>query len=220
MIYCSAKFQYISCYSLSQYRVCQAEWRELVSIHLMLFFIDYLLSAAKRSGSFQYISCYSLSHTLEHISGCISQFQYISCYSLSNYDSAWRHEYDVSIHLMLFFIDMECKELKPKERFNTSHVILYQRLEDGQEQKKPGFNTSHVILYPSELTQSELERSFNTSHVILYRLRFFFASRANISFNTSHVILYLALRYNTWKKFRFQYISCYSLSTSGAYSER
>ena len=98
------KFQYISCYSLSQSRNIMIG-REEVSIHLMLLFIKIpgFLEGEKVyvsihlmllfiSGDhqitiitiqFQYISCYSLSWEEGQRKTQASLFQYISCYSLS-----------------------------------------------------------------------------------------------------------------------------------------
>ena len=53
-------FQYISCYSLSKWCRCPGSC-SLVSIHLMLLFIQDCIKKATRFHSFQYISCYSLS---------------------------------------------------------------------------------------------------------------------------------------------------------------
>ena len=99
-----ARFQYISCYSLS----------------------DTMRGEISMLNKFQYISCYSLSNKeIEHVSGEV-MFQYISCYSLS-WNKVFRleenisfntshvtlyqrlvHQNDcnalVSIHLMLLFI--------------------------------------------------------------------------------------------------------------------
>ena len=142
-----AEFQYTSCYSLSSsascfsfllpgfntshvtlYR-CKGPRKcpgSLVSIHLMLLFIEKKLSDMEQKIAFQYISCYSLSfwqnqnsmqlgevsiHLMllfitgedlrDYIGG---KFQYISCYSLSY---LWQNRAaldHVSIHLMLLFI--------------------------------------------------------------------------------------------------------------------
>ena len=54
------KFQYISCYSLSQ-SLQFLRLDPVVSIHLMLLFIDGMSGDAEIGASFQYISCYSLS---------------------------------------------------------------------------------------------------------------------------------------------------------------
>ena len=118
-------FQYISCYSLS-YWLREVLLSELVSIHLMLLFINIPLAVWLWPDTFQYISCYSLSEgesliqigavKFQYIS-CYSlsiigklngyyypMFQYISCYSLSWCRPCWNGPDGVSIHLMLLFI--------------------------------------------------------------------------------------------------------------------
>ena len=100
------KFQYISCYSLSE-ESREGPAEDDVSIHLMLLFIFFPIVNCVLVFSFQYISCYSLSSTLiqfydpvfsfntSHVtlyrtfsatSRPHSGFQYISCYSLSGGD--------------------------------------------------------------------------------------------------------------------------------------
>ena len=98
----------------------------LVSIHLMLLFIQCVDAIKGGNYEFQYISCYSLSQTqsvdkdhrvpfqyiscysLSYMSGqdgyVITMFQYISCYSLSCYTHRKVSRVCVSIHLMLLFI--------------------------------------------------------------------------------------------------------------------
>ena len=54
-------------------------------------------------------------------------FQYISCYSLSNHGLLHPETPgNVSIHLMLLFIEIGNTKEKLALRFNTSHVTLYQ----------------------------------------------------------------------------------------------
>ena len=75
-------FQYISCYSLSSWRI----------------------KLAKENTTFQYISCYSLSLAFLTFLSYQLPFQYISCYSLS-ISPIWSEMCSsVSIHLMLLFI--------------------------------------------------------------------------------------------------------------------
>ena len=95
-------FQYISCYSLSEY-IQKGERYEIVSIHLMLLFILF----AQRLRMAQH--CFNTSHVTLYPSRLLSVqcrrvFQYISCYSLSKEG-----------------ID----NMKDVRSFNTSHVTLY-----------------------------------------------------------------------------------------------
>ena len=128
--------------------IINVEYQTMVSIHLMLQFID----LKERSGSlcikFQYISCCSLSkrekrlftlllsfntshvvvyHRTYRIPCYPTQFQYISCCSLSKKRMEVQLRlYSVSIHLMLQFIPVPVY-LHPfcQNRFNTSHVVVY-----------------------------------------------------------------------------------------------
>ena len=77
------KFQYISCYSLSE-----AQKENFISSLEFQYISCYSLSTAVTCSSshvstFQYISCYSLSFTPLRIMLARLAFQYISCYSLS-----------------------------------------------------------------------------------------------------------------------------------------
>ena len=55
-----ASFQYITCYSLS-WTIYRYEFKNRVSIHHMLLFIDLRIRKQERNIWFQYITCYSLS---------------------------------------------------------------------------------------------------------------------------------------------------------------
>ena len=119
-----SRFQYITCYSLSDvqhlllvnyigfntshvtlYRDFISEYINpiLVSIHHMLLFIG------------------SRSEDLE--TG--STFQYITCYSLSLCSLILLHLYRVSTHHMLLFIKYGERKINIILGFNTSHVTLY-----------------------------------------------------------------------------------------------
>ena len=192
----SPMFQYISCYSLSQY-LSLLETKLLVSIHLMLLFIPdhiawdewekcfntshvtlypgvFTLLCTKTK--FQYISCYSLSIRDGGIKMSKNKFQYISCYSLSTKD--W---YKHRENFMFQYIS--CYSLSPCTRppFPLSH----------------SFNTSHVTLYPLPFQLSKVtRRCFNTSHVTLYPMQ----SRRNSARNGVSIHLMLL--------FIFQYRHC------------
>ena len=86
------QFQYISCYSLS----------------------DFEGLGQSVQSTFQYISCYSLSPLVRSWEMQPRSFQYISCYSLSNCAAISPGCLIVSIHLMLLFIVayQTCKRLR------------------------------------------------------------------------------------------------------------
>ena len=139
------KFQYISCYSLSQ-SLQFLRLDPVVSIHLMLLFIWFgiwfrktddfvsihlmLLFIGKYSTIIVLFSCFNTSHvTLYHKTiwreSYGNSFQYISCYSLSISGIRAESPGSVSIHLMLLFIILGKYSTKEKTSFNTSHVTLY-----------------------------------------------------------------------------------------------
>ena len=183
-------FQYISCYSLS--------------------FAKEILDIACKG--FQYISCYSLSQPgigIDYATG----FQYISCYSLSSIHLTTTLISEVSIHLMLLFINnrniMECKEIC----FNTSHVTLYRLWGARTGHCDICFNTSHVTLY--RIGVSKIVRKLKFQYISCYSLserkrrlciqkcvsihlmllfiekHFWHIQKLDSRFNTSHVTLYL-----------------------------
>ncbi len=91
MLYKGYMFQYISCYSLSK-RTTGTQESTLVSIHLMLLFINVL------SGFALSPLCFNTSHVTlypdvyaDEIMAII-KFQYISCYSLSRGSSSVKGE--------------------------------------------------------------------------------------------------------------------------------
>ena len=141
-----------------------------------------------------------------------TSFQYISCYSLSSCHSHVIKRLSVSIHLMLLFIKLYPAQQDRSLSFNTSHVTLYRFLNLFVVPQFFRFNTSHVTLY----------RCFNLCFfcivaVSIHLMLLFIAigsefALLNLSFNTSHVTLYLHELGLDIYKYKFQYISCYSLS--------
>ena len=101
-------FQYISCYSLSNTSI-RFPPVKMVSIHLMLLFIEGTLQDGNVKEGFQYISCYSLSASIPSLKIISQAFQYISCYSLSS----------TCFPKKMWFLS-----------FNTSHVTLYRPCTD------------------------------------------------------------------------------------------
>ena len=99
---------------------------------------------------FQYISCYSLS-AIEVGVAAGDVFQYISCYSLSRWGEERDKRSSVSIHLMLLFIVKGNSKYQKYDRFNTSHVTLYQSKHSQRLKVHSRFNTSHVTLYQGHI---------------------------------------------------------------------
>ena len=123
---CQARFQYISCYSLS----LVIEFQETVTEEFQ-YISCYSLSGStwqtETLQKFQYISCYSLSVSESDTFRTLWTFQYISCYSLSNGKKNSRNGQQVSIHLMLLFITLRRAKWSKNCSFNTSHVTLYRK---------------------------------------------------------------------------------------------
>ena len=132
---CQARFQYISCYSLS----LVIEFQETVTEEFQ-YISCYSLSGStwqtETLQKFQYISCYSLSVSESDTFRTLWTFQYISCYSLSQSLQFLRLDPVVSIHLMLLFITLRRAKWSKNCSFNTSHVTLYQcRILENSESK-------------------------------------------------------------------------------------
>ena len=102
---------------------------------------------------------------------------------------------NIQIHLMLFFISGWYGSGRGRQDSNTSHVILYHRL-DRHPVSEDTFKyiSCYSLSCCSRFLYSCLRHS-NTSHVILYRY----------ILPCSTVVL------------QFKYISCYSLSQKGPY---
>ena len=99
------KFQYISCYSLSQ-SLQFLRLDPVVSIHLMLLFIT--LRRAKWSKNCSFNTSHVTLYQCRILENSESKpFQYISCYSLSTHRILISpRSMRVSIHLMLLFIGL------------------------------------------------------------------------------------------------------------------
>ena len=211
------KFQYISCYSLSCFS------RRSVIFHIPFQYIScYSLSG----GHFVYFSvylCFNTSHVTlyllrreykkrgaerfntSHVTLYLvrrpyqkrgQEFQYISCYSLSitpciNKVNRKRFQY------------ISCYSLSNNPDSNIENVISFQYISC--------YSLSRLLWRISSCWGS-----FNTSHVTLYHKSYLLALVFLRRFNTSHVTLYRCDRgFHFCTKASFQYISCYSLSSSG-----
>ena len=119
------KFQYITCYSLSEC-VRFGHPPNMVSIHHMLLFIKCFPLFAVGNKKFQYITCYSLSEKLGEIVNRRSSFNtsHVTLYRSSSIKS--KPDLQVSIHHMLLFIKLSSWTVhRCFLSFNTSHVTLY-----------------------------------------------------------------------------------------------
>ena len=186
--------------------------RIVVSIHLMLFFINrqWVLPESYRR--------FNTSHVI----------LYPGAFVGNGGNST------VSIHLMLFFILNRKLFRFLFFRFNTSHVILYRVLRS--ESHIYNIVSIHLMLF---FIGRSICRIYGTLGVSIHLMLFFICEykihlKADDSFNTSHVILYLLQVHQPMSAFQvsihlmlffigeqreflasvmgFQYISCYSLS--------
>ena len=209
-------FQYITCYSLSQ-------WLQRTPIRLTCFntshvtlyqvpvsLADRLLLCFNTSHVtlyhmgrqreygrkvFQYITCYSLSIDHPKYGQYVWMFQYITCYSLSVCPDVQFFGYKV-------FQYITCYSLS---NLQSSKIIVCR-----------SFNTSHVTLYPDGLEEDEYIYLFQ--YITCYSLSNYNCSRTADSFVSIHHMLLFILAFDTqWlSKFMFQYITCYSLSLDQA----
>ena len=207
-----AKFQYITCYSLSEKRHNRTA-RKRVSIHHMLLFIVISLidQPSLNDVSIHHMLLFILTRKyinrlnavyIHHMLLFIDQGYWSTCEAEA-----------VSIHHMLLFIAMN--KYYHKYYCEFQYITCYSLSMElaGKVLPKERFNTSHVTLYRIQGCKDPSDvYGFNTSHVTLYRWMLMLLCKTISSFNTSHVTLYreAARRHVIW--LMFQYITCYSLS--------
>ena len=102
-----------------------------------------------------------------------------------------------------------------KINVSIHHMLLFISPRRGRNGGKESFNTSHVTLYHGEASVAyTLFRRFNTSHVTLYRQRCHRQGQ-RIHVSIHHMLLFIyPPNEHTHPYIRFQYITCYSLSTT------
>ena len=165
--------------------------KNVVSIHLMLLFIEAALFSEQGDDVFQYISCYSLSPFRAYRKDPASVFQYISCYSLSLWIGTLSSIPDVSIHLMLLFISLPYSSIK---MYSTFQYI-----------------SCYSLSHPQRLLQS-------SGHVSIHLMLLFIFTNFTHWKSSCYVSIHLMLLFirdiplNADGWVGFQYISCYSLS--------
>ena len=119
----------------------------------------------------------------------------------------------VSIHHMLLFIVIAYAADGITKLFQ--YITCYSLSAAGKTQAKmfPGFNTSHVTLYrKSVFVKTQEEYCFNTSHVTLYQTRPG-GCYAETYVSIHHMLLFIrCTALIVGELYRFQYITCYSLS--------
>ena len=141
-------------------------------------------------------------------------FQYISCYCLSDILPYPDCNFLISIHLMLLFIFYSpCLECFCYD-FNTSHVTVYRSLYSSILFLFTDFNTSHVTVYLAvPVILLVTCNHFNTSHVTVYH-KLSCRKKENHNISIHLMLLFIPNDFVFCDPpERFQYISCYCLST-------
>ena len=210
------QFQYISCCSLSVNCVRIAFCNDVsihlmlqfilervgfnsykaVSIHLMLQFINLLTATQKNLQGF------NTSHVVVYHNQICGlslscQFQYISCCSLSSFCN-------VCFRIVLWFQYISCCSLSVGSKVEEIFLPAFQYI-------------SCCSLSCRKCPLTDQHSSFNTSHVVVYPGRSSFrqvSTRVSIHLMLQFIKNCAALHNRT---FKFQYISCCSLSI---YSQR
>ena len=119
----------------------------------------------------------------------------------------------VSIHLMLLFIPDGLPELTGSIQFQYISCCYLSEMEVTLVDHLVRFNTSHVVIYQRYRMEESMERkSFNTSHVVIYP-PIFFIKRIKLLFQYISCC-YLSNSLEGLKNtiIQFQYISCCYLS--------
>ena len=78
-----------------------------------------------------------------------------------------------------------------EERFNTSHVVIYQPHEHQTPQvRNVSIHLMLLFIKKEDAICIGCEICFNTSHVVIYLMKKEFITAELFSFNTSHVVIY------------------------------
>ena len=142
-----------------------------------------------------------------------SGFQYISCYCLSSPLASIAVCKFISIHLMLLFIISACIYSSLQIHFNTSHVTVYPKRKTGQPYRADiSIHLMLLFIWQEWISYSIIDWHFNTSHVTVYHCKYYPDLHYLSDFNTSHVTVYPGGWCYVDLKAWFQYISCYCLS--------
>ena len=185
------QFQYISCYSLS----------------------DFEGLGQSVQSTFQYISCYSLSPLVRSWEMQPRSFQYISCYSLSNCAAISPGCLIVSIHLMLLFIVayQTCKRLRHGVSIHLMLLFIEGTLELELEDDAFQYISCYSLSHSGNRTE-------DYSGVSIHLMLLFIGKELGYGSSGMWVSIHLMLLFiiskqrNRTCEILFQYISCYSLS--------
>ena len=184
-------FQYISCCSLSMKTLLLGFPSSVVSIHLMLQFINIIVIGFNSILLFQYISCCSLSQFADEAA------KESRCFNTS--------------HVVVYLPGVGQQRFYHKG-FNTSHVVVYLLSLLKKRIRFLCFNTSHVVVYPPAFTISialSMFQYISCCSLSVY-LSFFHALHGKFQYISCCSLSFKTRLCKSNKM--FQYISCCSLS--------
>ena len=185
------KFQYISCYCLSD---------------LQIFLLHCL-----RNFNTSHVTVYRFPPGFT-----ISVNRYFNTSHVTVYLNPlgiWKRLYLISIHLMLLFIIAAWILLVIFHYFNTSHVTVYLCLGSDRKRNIRYFNTSHVTVYQRFGRPFRLRYLISIHLMLLFIFFSAFTAKFKNAISIHLMLLFIATVSNAslipcW----FQYISCYCLS--------
>ena len=186
------RFQYISCYCLSDSHCMSLETQWYFNTSHVTVYLTGVNQLQYHRLTFQYISCYCLSLQILSRFTLSVRFQYISCYCLSRWLVLCRFKSLISIHLMLLFI---CKGWE-----NARGCKIFQYIS--------------CYCLSEKVATLLLRKQCISIHLMLLFIMLLFAYRcaSGQNFNTSHVTVYRNQPLFSILPMQFQYISCYCLS--------
>ena len=196
-----SEFQYISCYCLS-IRITIPFYSTKISIHLMLLFIGFALYESGNTMVFQYISCYCLS-LYQHSWMCLHQdfnTSHVTVYQ--GYHKAGKEVWDISIHLMLLFIIINCFLFVQYFHFNTSHVTVYLYVVKGFQGDNLEFQyiSCYCLSAPSKYGN---DKALSFQYISCYCLSCWWCSFVSCCWISIHLMLLFILQS------RVRYSLCY-----------
>ena len=206
------RFQYISCYCLSDSHCMSLEtqWyfntshvtvyqgyhkagKEVwdISIHLMLLFITPGQASAIR---LIYISIHLMLLFINNETAQVAQeilFQYISCYCLSPSGCTTLVAVAPFQYISCYCLSVIRIAIAGADGyFNTSHVTVYRRYREPASNIVTDFNTSHVTVYHIRSIVCTTLYHISIHLMLLFIISACIYSSLQIHFNTSHVTVY------------------------------
>ena len=184
------KFQYISCYGLSQLLIgVYAACANFNTSHVTVYRIAHLQqSLMYEDFNTSHVTVYRPRTILICFVSLL--FQYISCYGLSQSPKSNAEIKDISIHLMLQFIDTFCTRYKYIYSISIHLMLRFIHKVATYIVKYMNFNTSHVTVYQRD-SKRKTHRESISIHLML---RFIYESLCRIS-KEKPISIHLMLRF-------------------------